>query len=247
MHHDEPKRSYHKIPHLQGLYRVLSSPQSPTQLTANSASEKLSITKAHRQLGHISSAAIRHAVLKDFITGINLDENLKMDFCDACAKAKSTWLLYPQESETRAEKYGDYIHWDLWGPTSVKSLNGHFYIATRIDDATRETRLYFQEKKSETFNSYKKDEAYIETQTGNRIKTVCSDRGGEFLSNQFVQYQDSQGTVRKLTIHDSPSQNGVAERGMRTRAEWACTLLISSRLPHFLWEEAMKHSTWLQN
>ena len=92
-----------------------------------------------------------------------------MDFCDACAKAKSTRLPYPHESKTRAEKYGDYVHWDLWGPTSVKSLNGHFYVATQIDDATRETKLYFQEKKSETFNSYKKDEAYIETQTGNRI------------------------------------------------------------------------------
>ena len=44
-----------------------------------------------------------------------------------------------------------------------------------------------------------------------------------------------------------PSQNGVAERGMRTRAEQAHALLISSRLPCFLWEEAMKHSTWLQN
>ena len=114
-----------------------------------------------------------------------------MEFCDACAKAKSTQLPYPQESKTRAEKYGDYVHWDLWGPMSVKSLNGHFYIATQIDDATWETKLYFQEKKSETFNSYKKDEAYIETQTSNCIKTVHSDQGGEFLSNQFVQYQDS--------------------------------------------------------
>ena len=90
-------------------------------------------------------------------------------------KAKSTRLPYPQESITHAEKYGDCIHWDLWGPASVKSLNGHFYVAARIDDATQETKLYFQEKKSETFNSYRKDEAYIETQTGNRIKTVHSD------------------------------------------------------------------------
>ena len=48
-------------------------------------------------------------------------------------------------------------------------------------------------------------------------------------------------------VHDSPPQNGVAERGMRTRAERAQALLLSSGLPCFLWEEAMKHSTWLQN
>ena len=34
---------------------------------------------------------------------------------------------------------------------------------------------------------------------------------------------------------------------MRTKAEQARALLLSSSLPCFLWEEAMKHSTWLQN
>ena len=34
---------------------------------------------------------------------------------------------------------------------------------------------------------------------------------------------------------------------MRTRAERARALLIVSGLPRFLWEEAMHHTTWLQN
>ena len=102
---------------------------------------------------------------------------------------------------------------------TVKSLNGHFYMAARIDDATRETKLYFQNKKSETIDSYKLDEAYIETQSGNRIKVVHSDQGGEFQTQQLVNHQNQRGTVREFTVHDSPQQNGVAERGMRTRAE----------------------------
>jgi hypothetical protein len=120
-------------------------------------------------------------------------------------------------------------------------------VAARINDMTRETKLYFQEKKSQTFNSYKKDEAYIETQTGNRIKVCRSDRGGEFQSNDMMNHQDNKGTVREFTVHNSPLQNGVAECGMRTRAERARALLIASGLPRFLWEEAMNHSTWLQN
>ena len=63
----------------------------------------------------------------------------------------------------------------MWGPATVKSLNGNYYVAARIDDATRETKLYFQSKKSQTVDSYKLDEAFIETQTGNRIKVVRSD------------------------------------------------------------------------
>jgi hypothetical protein len=34
---------------------------------------------------------------------------------------------------------------------------------------------------------------------------------------------------------------------MRTQAERAPALLLASGLPHFLWEEAMNHSNWLQN
>jgi len=48
-------------------------------------------------------------------------------------------------------------------------------------------------------------------------------------------------------VHDSLPQNGTAERGMRMRAKRAQALLLASGLPRFLWEEAMKHTTWLQN
>ena len=60
-------------------------------------------------------------------------------------------------------------------------------------------------------------------------------------------HQDAKGTLHELTVHDSPQQNGIAEHGNQMRAEQAHTMLISSGLPRFLWEEAMKHSTWLQN
>ena len=139
------------------------------------------------------------------------------------------------------------MHWDLWGPASVKSLNGNHYVAAWINDATRQTKLYFQAKRSQTFNSYKKDEAYIKTQTRKCIKSCRSDQGGEFLLTQFTNHQDLKGTRRELTIHDSPPQNGISKRGMRTRAKCAWALLLASGLPCFLWEEAMKHSAWLQD
>jgi len=119
--------------------------------------------------------------------------------------------------------------------------------AARIDDATRENMLYFQKAKSEAINSYKRDEAYINTHSGNNIKYSRSDRGGEFMSKELKAHQDQKGTVRELTVHDSPPQNGVSERGMRTRAERARALLLASGLPRFLWAEAMKHVTWIQN
>ena len=164
-----------KILHSQGLYHVQTPEQPKNSLKANAVVIKMSINEVHCHLGHISLAAIKHAIAKGFITGIDLDESSKPEFCEACVKAKSARQPFPQESKTRAEKYGECVHWDLWGPASVKSLTGHQYVAARIDNSTRETRLYFQAKKSQTFDSYKKDEAYIQTQTGNHIKSVRSD------------------------------------------------------------------------
>ena len=174
--------------------------------------------------------------------GIELDKDSKLDFCEACAKAKSSRQPFPKESKTRATKYGEWVHWDLWGPASVKSLNGNTYIAACIDNATRETWLYFQKQKSQMIELYKVDEAYIETQTGNKIKVVHLDWQGEFLSEQLKKHQEHKGTVQELTIHDSPPQNGVVEHGMRMHAERARALLLASGLPHFLWEEAMCHT-----
>lgn len=122
------------IPHSDGLYRVVATKESGNRDYANVASEKMSISEAHRKLGHIAHAAVKHAVSNGYIKGIELDPNSKPEFCEACAKAKSARQPFPKESHTRATKYGERVHWDLWGPASVKSLNGHSYVAARIDE-----------------------------------------------------------------------------------------------------------------
>ena len=132
------------IPHSDGLYRITTSKEANY---TNISSSQISINDAHWKLGHISCEAIKHAILKGYIAGIELDPESKPEFCEACAKAKLVREPFLKESKTRAAKYGERVHWDLWGPVVVKSLNGHNYVAARIDDVTCETKLYFQEKK----------------------------------------------------------------------------------------------------
>ena len=88
-----------KIPHSQGLYHVQTPEQPKSSLKANAAVVKMSINEAHCRLGHISSAAIKHAIAKGIITGIDLAKSLKPEFCKACVKAKSARQPFPQESE----------------------------------------------------------------------------------------------------------------------------------------------------
>ena len=86
--------------------------------------------------------------------GIELDLNTKPEFCKACVKATAARQPFPKESSTHATVYGECVHWDLWDPASVQSISGNRYVAACIDDATRETKLYFQKNKAETFKSY---------------------------------------------------------------------------------------------
>ena len=177
------------IPHSDGLYRIIGKHDKDGGVAAV-ASGKMLISEAHRKLGHLAYGAVTHAISKGYIAGIDLDTNLKPEFYDACAKVKVARQPFLKESKTRATKYGKHVHWDLWGPATVKSLNGNLYVAARIDDAMREMKLYFQTKKSQTVNSYKLNEAYIETQSGNRIKVVRSDRGGEFQAQALINHQN---------------------------------------------------------
>ena len=203
------------IPHSDGLHKIVTTKQAAKSDTANAATGKMSISNAHRKLRHISCLAIKHAVTKGLIEGIDLDLNSKPDFCEACAKAKFVCQPFPKESEIRAERSGERMHWDLWGPASVKILNGNHYVAACINNATRQTKLYFQSKKTQTFDSYEKDEAYIETQMGSHIKPSHANWGGEFMLKELINHQDQKGTKHEFTVHDSPPQNRVSECGMR--------------------------------
>ena len=58
---------------------------------------------------------------------------------------------------------------------------------------------------------------------------------------------NSRGTERRLTTHDTPQHNGVAESLNRRLLERVRAVLHSSQLPKFLWGEAIKFIVWLKN
>ena len=60
----------------------------------------MSISEAHRKLGHIAHSAVKHAITNGIIMGIQLDTETKPKFCEACAKVKSAWQPFPKESKT---------------------------------------------------------------------------------------------------------------------------------------------------
>ena len=67
--------------------------------------------------------------------------------------------------------------------------------------------------------AYKVFEAWVKKHLNVGIACLHSDRGGEYMLMELITYLDSKGTARKLTIHDTPEQNGVSEQLNRTLME----------------------------
>jgi hypothetical protein len=226
-----------------GLYRVTHDAD-----TANSAVEVLTLDQFHRRMGHISPETAKKLVARGFVTGVKLDVSPTGEpfFCESCVYAKATRKPVQKVREgNRASAFGDEVHSDLWGPAPVETRAGKRYYITFTDDMSRLTHLYLLRTKDEAFGAYKEYDSWVGTQLNGRIKTLHSDRGGEYLGKAFVLYLKSKGTAQKLTVHDTPQHNGVAERRNRTIMERVRALLHASGLPRFLWGEAARHVVWL--
>ena len=109
-------------------------------------------------------------------------------------------------------EFADEVHSNLWGKSPIESGGGKCYWITFTDDKTQLTWLNLLRRKSEAFKSYKTLEAWIETQFQHRIKTLNVDRGGEYLSDEFIAHCKAKGTTYKLSVHDTHQEAGVSER-----------------------------------
>jgi len=107
--------------------------------------------------------------------------------------------------------------------------------------------IYHLKLKSEackTFETFKRE---FENQTEKKIKCIRSDRGGEFLSNDFIKLCQQEGIKHELTAHSSSQQNGVVERRNRTLVEMARAMVVHKDCPKFLWGEATTTAVYILN
>ena len=133
------------------------------------------------------------------------------------------------------------------GPMQQNSLGGSRYTVVFTDDFSRKSWVYFLKSKGETLTKFRHFKNQIETETGNSIQVLRSDRGGEYLSNEFSTFCKDNGIRRELTQAHTPQQNGVSERRNRTIMERAQSILHDNNLPTYLWTEVVSHAVYLIN
>lgn len=229
-----------------GLYRV-HCPQSGGEY-AGAVSTVVTLDELHRRLGHISHEAARQLVKKGMVEGITLDESVAPTTCEPCENSKMTRRPIARERVApKTMAVGDEVHSDLWGPSKVETIGHRRYFMSLIDDFSRYVKVHLLFGKDEAFETYRGFEAWMGTQKGVTLKCLHTDRGGEFISNEFSKHLAAKGTERRLTVHDTPEYNGVAERMNRTLLNQVRAVIIDSGLPNFLWGEALLHIAYVRN
>ena len=136
----------------------------------------------HQHLGHTNLRVIK-ALLAHVIGGPAIGATSPpMGLCDRCKKGKSKWLPFPP-SKSQAETTLALVHSNL-NEMSAASINRYKWTATYLDDHTRYGMMFFLKHKDEQFDAFKTYKAWAERQTGRKLITICTNRGGEFLSKE---------------------------------------------------------------
>ncbi|GJS00996.1 retrotransposon protein, putative, ty1-copia subclass [Tanacetum coccineum] len=93
----------------------------------------------------------------------------------------------------RANKLLGLIHSDVCGPFRTTYREGANYYVTFTDDFSRYGYVYLIKHKHEVFEMFKTFQNNVENQLGKTIKALRSDRGGEYLSQEFLDHLKSHG------------------------------------------------------
>ena len=80
-----------------------------------------------------------------------------------------------------------------------------------------------------------------------KIKTLRTDQGREYLSEQFKDLCDEKGISRQLTIPGTSQQNGVAERKNRTLLDMFRSMMAQANLLISYWGDALLTATYVLN
>ncbi|GJX02489.1 retrotransposon protein, putative, ty1-copia subclass [Tanacetum coccineum] len=119
------------------------------------------------------------------------------DQCVYCLSGKMTMKSFPHRLE-RATGLLGIIHIDVCEPLRHVSRKDDSYFITFTNDYSRYGYIYLLKHKHEVFETFKMFKNEVENQLGKTIKALRSDRGGEYISQEFKDYLKACAIVQTL-------------------------------------------------
>ncbi|GJX26620.1 retrotransposon protein, putative, ty1-copia subclass [Tanacetum coccineum] len=197
----------------------------------------------HCRLSHISNKRIKKLQHDRLL--MSTDEESFYKYV-SCLLGKMTWKPFPHHTK-RATDLLRLIHTDVCGPLRHVSRQGASYFITFMDDYSHYDYVYLLKHKHEVFETFKVLKNKVGNQLEKTIKALRSDRGGEYISQEFKDYLKSCGIIQQLTPLYTPQHNGVSERRNYTLLDMVRSMMNLTTLPLSFWDYALEFATRILN
>ena len=161
----------------------------------------------HARLGHIGRDKMTR-LARECLLGSLTKVDLRL--CEPRLASKA--CRKPFGTKKRAPQPIELAHSNICGPMNKEAHHGASYFLTLIDDYSRYGYVYLLSHHHEALDCL----VEVENEHEKGLKTFRTDRGREYLFNQFKEFYEEKGILRHLTIPLTRQQNGVAERKNRT-------------------------------
>jgi hypothetical protein len=179
--------------------------------TSTTTTPDSEFSKWHKRMGHASAARIQAALREDLPKSAHTP-------CDTCLKGKMTKLPFKGHFSP-TEKSLEVIHGDLVGPISPPTNGGARYFLTLVDQHTGFINISLLVEKSDATDAILEFKTHFEKQTGNQIKKLITDGGGEFCNKTLSEILKESGIQHNVSPPYTPQHNGIAEQANRTVIE----------------------------
>ena len=85
-------------------------------------------------------------------------------------------------------------------------MSGAEYFLSFIDDKTHYVWVYLLKQKDQVFEKFIEWKRMVEKESGETLKVLRTDNGGEFTLSQFQAYLKAEGVRHELTIPKTPNK-----------------------------------------
>nr|GEY08490.1 retrotransposon protein, putative, Ty1-copia subclass [Tanacetum cinerariifolium] len=185
-----------------------------------------------------------------YFSAISRDGIFEIDLSNSYTNESSIYAMARKPYTHQVERAKDLlglIHIDVCGPFKIMSRQGANYFVTFTDDFSRYGYVYLLKHKHEVFETFKVFQKEVENQLGKTIKSLRSDRGGEYTSQEFLDHLKDHGIIAHRTPPYTPQHNGVSERRNRTLLDMVRSMMSQTTLPKSFWDYALETAARILN
>ncbi|GKB31883.1 retrotransposon protein, putative, ty1-copia subclass [Tanacetum coccineum] len=163
-----------------------------------------------------------------------------------CMYGKMARKPYTHQVERSKDLLG-LIHTNVCGTFKIMSRQGANYFVTFTDDFSHYGFVYLLKHKHEVFETFKVFQKEVENQLDKTIKSLCSDRVGKYMSQEFLDHLKDHGIITHRTHPYTPQHNGVSKRRNRTLLDMVRSIMSQTTLPKSFWDYALETAARILN